>query len=368
MTHATQTTRISSPPAATRTGTVAVYLPGWIGDAVMATPALRALRRHFSDAHLLGIAKPYVAGVLEGGHWFDELVLAPGQSWSAEVLTLGWKLRARRIDLAVLFPNSFRSALTVWLAGCRRRVGYARCGRSPLLTETLPPVRDRRGRITPSPILDAYNRLAEVVGCPAPGQRLELFTTPADEAAAARVLELSGLHNYPEVVCLNPGAAFGSAKHWPAEHFATLGRHLAERRGCGVLVLCGPAERGLCRQIAGLAGHPGVKGLAGHIQQDRPEGPVLSLGLSKALIRRCRLLVTTDSGPRHFAAAFDRPVVTLFGPTHIAWTETYHPRAIHLQKQVACGPCQRRVCPLDHRCMKELLPAEVFLAAQRLLS
>ena len=99
----------------------------------------------------------------------------------------------------------------------------------------------------------------------------------------------------------------------------------------------------------------------------RADGPPLSLGLSKACVRRADLLVTTDSGPRHFAAAFDRPVVTLFGPTFIAWTETYHPRAVHLQKQVECGPCQRRVCPLDHRCMKQLLPAEALTAAEGLL-
>jgi heptosyltransferase-2 len=93
-----------------------------------------------------------------------------------------------------------------------------------------------------------------------------------------------------------------------------------------------------------------------------------SIGLTKAVVRRSSLLVTTDSGPRHFAAAFGVPVVTLFGPTHIGWTETYFPRAIHLQKVVPCGPCQLRVCPLDHRCMKSLTPGEVTAAAERLLS
>src|SRR5262249_50905752 len=92
----------------------------------------------------------------------------------------------------------------------------------------------------------------------------------------------------------------------------------------------------------------------------------LSLGLTKACCRRSDLLITTDSGPRHFAAAFDKPVVTLFGPTHIAWTETYHPRAIHLQKKVECGPCQLRVCPLDHRCINELTTGEVLIAATKL--
>jgi len=101
-----------------------------------------------------------------------------------------------------------------------------------------------------------------------------------------------------------------------------------------------------------------------HALADEP----LSLGLTKALVRRCSLLVTTDSGPRHFAAAFDRPVVTLFGPTHVAWTDTYFPKAVNLQKQVPCGPCQKRVCPLDHRCMTELSPKEVFAAANELMA
>ena len=125
-----------------------------------------------------------------------------------------------------------------------------------------------------------------------------------------------------------------------------------------MLVLCGPAERELAARIADLTRRPCLQ-LA-----DFP----LSLGLTKACVRRCDLLITTDSGPRHFAAAFDRPVVTLFGPTHIAWTETFHPLGMHLQKQVSCGPCQLRICPLDHRCMKLLTPAEVFAAAQQLLT
>jgi heptosyltransferase-2 len=188
---------------------------------------------------------------------------------------------------------------------------------------------------------------------------MELFTTPRDEEAAANVWHQAGFASYREVVCLNPGAAFGSAKHWPAEHFAVLARALVDRRASGVLVLCGPGERDLARQVEALARRPGIKTLA--------EGP-LWLGLTKACVRRANLLVTTDSGPRHFATAFGRPVVTLFGPTHIAWTETYDPRAIHLQEKVDCGPCQRRVCPLDHRCMTGLTPARVFAAVNEALA
>jgi heptosyltransferase-2 len=330
---------------------VAVFLPNWVGDAVMATPALRALRHHFAGARIVGVIKLYVASVFDGGDWFDELLLADADRWARGIVATAWQLRQSRIDLAVLFPNSFRSALIAWLGRCRRRVGYARYGRSPLLTHRLQPIRDQYGNRIPSPAIDGYNALAEHVGCPRPGYRMEMFTTPRDEAAAGAVWHQAGLSQYREVICLNPGAAFGSAKHWPSDSFVTLARALADRRGSGVLVLCGPAEREMARHIALRAGRPGVHSLA-----DQP----LSLGLTKACIKRANLLVTTDSGPRHFGVAFDRPVVTLFGPTHIAWTETYHAKSVHLQKQVECGPCQRRVCPLDHRCMIQLGPEEVY--------
>jgi heptosyltransferase-2 len=338
---------------------LAVFLPNWIGDAVMATPALRALREHFAGAHVIGVLKPYVAGVLEGAPWLDSQVLFDGRgTWDRRWPAVAARLRRHRPDLAVLFPNSFRTALVAWLGGCRRRVGYVRYGRGPLLTDRLHPTRDPKGRRVPSPIIDDYNQLAERVGCPRPSYRMELFTTTRDEAAADAVWQQTAFGEHPEVICLNPGAAFGAAKHWPAEHFAALARDLVDRRGSGVLVLCGPAERDLALRIVSLARRPGVFSLA-----DRP----VWLGLTKACVRRCDLLVTTDSGPRHFAAAFGRPVVTLFGPTHIPWTETYHPGAVHLQKRVHCGPCQKRVCPLDHRCMTGLTPAEVYAAAVELL-
>jgi heptosyltransferase-2 len=339
---------------------IAVFLPNWIGDAVMATPALRALRQHFVDAHLIGILRPYVAGVLEGGNWFDESILTGRRPGSQGALATAARLRRRRIDLAILFPNSFRSALVAWLGRCKNRIGYERYGRRLFLTDVLWPVRDARGKLPPSPILDAYNRLAEAVGCPRPTRRMELFTTPGDEAAADRVWRQTGLVNRALVTCLNPGAAFGSAKHWPVEYFALLARDLAEQRGCGVLVLCGPNEREVANRIVALARRTGVHSLADY---------AVSIGLTKACIRRADLLVTTDSGPRHFAAAFDRPVVTLFGPTHVAWTETYHAKAVHLQVPVPCGPCQQRTCPLGHhRCMEELTPAMVFEAATELLA
>ena len=168
-----------------------------------------------------------------------------------------------------------------------------------------------------------------------------------------------GLHRHPRVVVLNSGGAFGAAKDWGCDHFAHLARMLTARLGCGVLVACGPGERAAARRIAEESRSPHVVSLS-----DSP----LSLGLTKAVVKRADLLVTTDSGPRHFAAAFGRPVVALFGPTHVEWTETYYAKETRLQKKLACGPCQQRVCPLGHhRCMRELTPAEAFAAAQRLL-
>jgi heptosyltransferase II len=162
------------------------------------------------------------------------------------------------------------------------------------------------------------------------------------------------------VVAFNSGGAFGPAKNWPAESFAELARRIVDELGRTVLILCGPAERDEARDIAAAADRSAVLTLA-----DEP----LSIGLTKAAVEAAELLVTTDSGPRHFAAAFDVPVVTLFGPTHIAWSETLFAKATHLQIAVDCGPCQQRICPEGHhRCMRELSVEQVFAAVRQQLS
>jgi len=343
-----------------RSRSLAVFIPGWVGDAVMATPALLALREAHPGWRVVGVGKPAPMAVLEGLDLFDEQVVCAGKGWHKGTLEIARRIRPMRISKAVLLSNSFRTALSAWLGGCGERVGLAMHGRGLLLSRALQPTMDDAGRRAIHPALLEYNRIAEAAGTADPGRRLRLATRPQDEAAAEQVWGLTGLGDRP-VVVLNPGAAFGQAKFWPRHYFAELAGRLAGQ-GFGVLVLCGPAEAQLAQAIASDADHPQVQALA------HPRGPDPSLGLSKACVRRSALLVTTDSGPRHFAQAFDVPVVTLFGPTHIGWTETWHPRSTHLQKQLDCGPCQQRVCPRGHhRCMTELTVDEVHLACMDLL-
>lgn len=338
---------------------ILVICPNWVGDAVMATPALRAIRRRFPHASLIGLMRPVIADTLEGLPYFDErLTWRPRSPLRSErTWSILRALRREPIALAVLLPNSIRAALMARGCGAERRVGYRRDGRGWLLTELLDPPRSQ-GKFKPTPMVDYYLELAYHVGCAREVRRLELQTTVGDEDAADQVWRRAGLFTAPRVVVLNTGGAFGPAKNWPAGHFAELARRFVADAGTHVLVLCGPNERAMARDIVKRTDHRQVHSLA---------DVEASIGLSKACVRRADLLVTTDSGPRHFAAAFNVPVVTLFGPTHIAWSETYFEKAIHLQKVVPCGPCQLSQCPLDHRCMRELQPADVYRSCIRLL-
>jgi heptosyltransferase II len=341
--------------------TILVFCPNLVGDTVMATPAFRALRKGFPAARMVAIIKPKVAPTLDGGAWFDDRIEFDPKSERSEERTAAvlQRLRAEKADVAVLFPNSFRAALLAWGAGSKRRVGYARGGRSWLLTDRLFAPRDGRGAFLPSPIVDYYREIPRLLGCPDDGPRLELYTTQAEEAAADRAWERLGLSRSKTVVCLNTGGAFGPAKSWPEVHFAHLARRLADETGVAVLVVCGPGERDAARSIVAQVGRADVVSLA-----DEP----LGIGLTKACIRRSALLVTTDSGPRHFATGFDVPVITLFGPTHISWTLTYHSKALHLHHPVPCGPCQRPTClESHHRCLRDLDPDSVYLATVRML-
>lgn len=337
---------------------LAVFLPNWVGDAVMATPALRAIRSRYSDAEIVAVLRPPIGDVLAGSGLVDRVLTYDprGSDPWRRTFRFAFRLRYEQFDLAVLFPNSARTAWLAIAGGAKRRVGFARDGRGLLLTDRLEPT----SRTVPNPVLDEYLRLATHLGCRTDSRRMELAVLPRDEDRFGTFRQTlpAEVRSRP-FVAFNPGGAFGAAKHWPTGHFAALAGRVATELDRAVLILCGPAERDEAREIVRRAGHPLVTSLA-----DVP----LSIGLTKAAVRSSELLVTTDSGPRHFAPPFGVPVITLFGPTHIAWSETYALDAVHLQVPLDCGPCQQRTCPLGHhRCMTELTPDRVLQAVGDLL-
>lgn len=339
----------------------AIVLPNWIGDAAMATPTLRAISQRFgSHAEIIGVMRPYVAEVLEGTSWLDQCILYDPKSTDGSLSSwsLVRHLRSMKLDSIVMLTNSLRTGVNSWLGGARQRVGYVRNGRGALLTDKLYAPREGR-HFSPISAVDYYLELAKHLGCENTSRDLELATTEANEEAANGVWEKLGLDKDVDTVVLCPGSAFGPAKHWPTEHFADLATKIVDTQGCNVLVACGPAERDIAREIVRYAGRNQIVSLA-----DEP----LSIGLTKACLRRSRLAVATDSGPRHLAAGFGVPTVALFGSTDARWSLNYNPREIRLNETVPCGPCAKRVCPLEHhRCMKELRVDRVFDAVQSLL-
>lgn len=328
-----------------------VFLPNWIGDVVMATPTLRALRKHVGPkGRIVGVMRPYVAEVLSGNEWINESIFyRKGEAGSTTGAVR--QLRAARLDAVVLLTNSLRTAWMAWRSGTGCRIGYARDGRGWLLTTKLYEPRER-GRPSPLPQIDSYLNLAYALGCEWEGPRLELATTTADESLVDDVWLKLGLTGQ-QVAVLNSGGAFGAAKDWPAEHFSSLAQRIAQTLGIHVLVNCGPNERDAAREIARQAHDPRVVSLA-----DQPQLPI---GLTKSCIRRARLLVTTDSGPRFFGVAFGVPTVSLFGPTSTRWTRTHSAWETSVSLGLECQPCVARTCPLGHhRCMRELSVETVF--------
>ncbi len=345
---------------------IAIFLPNWIGDVVMATPFLRAMHQRYSrDTELIGIARPYVSAVLEGTPWLSRQLLyerkpRPGALSSWQLVS---EMRKLQFDHAVLLTNSLRTAALAWLSGAKRRLGYARDMRSWLLTDTLATPRDRQG-FKPVPAVDYYLALANELGCPPEPPRVELPVTQEDRTQAELAWRQLSYAPHQQVISLHIAGGWGgkaTAKAWPLEHFAELARQIVTQYNREVLVLCGPNEREAARELVRRAGDGRVKSLA--------EIEKLPLSLTKGCLSRSSLLVTTDSGPRHLATALDVPVVGLFGATDPAWTETYHPRAITLFNKLDCGPCKKQHCPLTHhRCMRELSVDRVLAAVAQQLA
>lgn len=337
---------------------VVVLLPNWVGDAVMFTPTLRAIRARFAEAELALFGRPAPVATLTPNPWAGRVIVAGGG-----LLSAGRRLRREKFDLAVLGPNSFRSALTARLARAKRRLGYDRDGRGWLLTDRLAPAREPDGGFAATSALDYYLKLAEHLGCDVADRRMELSVAEADAAAAEELLAAAGADRSRPIVLLNPGAAYGASKLYPAGRFAAVADGLVEARGAQIVINAAPDERDIARAVAAAMERPALINLGEHEN---------TLGLLKALAARADLMISNDTGPRHFAAAFGVPVVTVFGPTDPRWSDTGYERERIVRVDVPCGPCGKKRCPLGRgpqrdQCMLRISPQMVLAAAEELL-
>jgi heptosyltransferase-2 len=340
---------------------IVVFAPNWLGDAVMALPAIADVKRRLPDAHLVVAARPAVAGIFH---------MAPPVD---EVLTLAWKgrrnerdgwdadiaaLRQAACDTALLLPNSFASAWTAWRAGIRQRWGYARDMRRLLLTRA---VAVRRRSVHQS---EYYQHLVRSLGFPT-GPAEPVLEVPADaDAAALGLLLARGWDGVRPLVVIAPGAAYGTAKQWIPESFSRLSAMLTAARDTQCVLVGSAADAEVTaaiRAAAGAAAARPVIDLAG----------ATSLATLAAVLRRAAVCVSNDSGAMHLAGAVGASIAALFGPTREQETAPLTRRgrrAEVLFEPVECRPCMLRECPIDHRCMTRLSPERVFDAVSGLMA
>lgn len=305
-----------------------VVLPSWVGDIVMATPTIRRIRDAYPGIFIGGLCRPGMDQLLSGNTLFDELHVFQPHGMMASKKAAN-KVRPRRYDTAILLTNSFSTALITRLAFIPRRIGYNRDTRGMLLTDPIAPPRnpDKSWKLTPA--VDYYWNIAsrlldedpidwsihtptnciEVPLALPKGVTMELGYNEQDESKADEVLRAANIDDSTRYAILNPGGN-NPAKRWPIERFAQLADHLHKAHGLRVLINGSPAESELCDQIIA------------HAKTTPISLPKLgnTLGALKRLIDRATIMITNDTGPRHIAAAFATPLVSLFGPTDPRWT------------------------------------------------
>jgi len=348
--------RLPIDPESTRE--ILVRGPNWLGDLVMATPGLRALRAGFPSARItLQLAAP-LAGLFDAEDFFDRVLPMSASRRGARAV---WREAARlrqsgSYDLGLCIPDSHASAAMLRLGGVRNVVGYAGSGRGPLLHHRVPVPRawGRRRWVSRERFVLGLTR---ALGCPDFGTQLHLVVSRDEDALLDEVLaaRAAGSLDSP-LVALAPGASFGDSKRWPAESFAWLGDKLT-RGGARVVLLGTAAESTLTAEVGHRMKEPSLD-LAG----------ALPLGALKALVQRLDLMVCNDAGARHLAVAFGVPSIVFFGPTSVAKTDANLAGVTIVEtSDVECRPCYRRSCPIDHRCMQRLEPEPVGELALRLL-
>ena len=339
---------------------ILIRVNNWIGDVVMISPALRAVRRAFPGAEITLLAKSWVIDSLHGSPYFDRLIEYDREGVHAG----GWgrwrlirRLRRERYDLALLFQKAFEAALFAYLARIPRRVGFSTDARGWLLTDALPLPQEGHH-------VEHFLRLAEAIGADTRDRRLSFHVTPAARDAAYRFMRQQGLLEAPLRVGIHAGAS-KAPRAWHASRFAEVATALASQTGARILLFGSDADAPLLETIRRSSGEACVAPLRGQ-----------SLQVMAALMEHCHLMVCNDSGPMHVAAALRVPIVALFGPGSPERTGPFtDPELVRvLTRRYPCSPCRQdffRECqPAESGkpfCLEEISVAEVVAASRDLL-
>ncbi len=329
---------------------ILVRVPNWIGDAVMCLPALRDLRNCFKHADITVVAKPTIAGLLDGQCGIKEFIVYEHQTAHCGLLgllRLSQVIRKRAFDAAVLFQNAFEAAVLAVLSGIPSRIGYATDGRSWLLTQAIPVPLQAGLHQT-----HYYQQLIQKIAQGSLGDSTpKLSTTMHDYSDfEQRFPDICSSSNRL-LIGINPGSVYGSAKRWLPERFAELGDELVER------IYGRHSEFSSVRCV--LIGGKGEDRLGLDIARQMRTQPIVLSGKTTvqelmAVLVRCTMLVTNDTGPMHVAQALGIPVVALFGATDPETTGPVGGESCVIREQVRCSPCLLRACPIDHRCMSQI--------------
>ena len=325
----------------------------WIGDAVMTIPASRKLRTLFPDAKITLQTRAWAEEIFRQTDLFDEII-AP--------VTLYDQIRAlrpRKFDLAVVFPNSFSSALSTRLGGAKRRFGYNAERRSLLLTNPVntPVWKNTRHEVYYYlELVDAVEQ--EFFGRVTIPNDLEprISISHEQRSKARQALSDAGIDPGDRVVALAAGSTNSEAKRWHPESFARLNDLLQSEMGARVVLVGAKAEADISRRVSSVAKHPPID-LTG----------TTDLTGAAALLSEVDLLISNDMGLAHLAPAVGTNTVVIFGPTNQLTTRPFSDKATIISANVECSPCMLRTCPIDHRCMTRISVEEVFQRAKQKL-
>lgn len=331
---------------------ILVRAPNWIGDAVMSIPALMGIKSGFPAAGIFILAKPWVAEIFQEFSPSDKIILyeSPGKHQGLTgKMSLAQKLKKENLDLAILFPNSFESALITYLARIPKRAGYNTDGRGLLLTHPVPAANKKKGHQ-----IDYYLNLVNYLGFPTP-TRIPRLRISAEQASwAHKKLKSLGMDK-EYLVGLTPGSSYGPAKQWPWEKFAELSEMINKTLGAKVIILGSQSDQPIAQKI-----------LQGRQKMGYDFTGQTTLAEAMALLANCQFLVTNDSGLMHVAAALQVPLVAIFGSTDPDHTGPMGEHCRVIRKALPCSPCFKKNCPKNLACLQAISVEEVYEEIEKL--